>query len=391
MNTFEDGAYDARRLKALEDQGRAIKAAFARAGYEAVEPAVIQPADVFLNRSGEAMRRQMFVFSDISGEELCLRPEFTIPVCRIYLSQTKKKRAPMRLCYNGSVFRSEGAPVFKREFHQTGVEYIGDKNRERADAEVLSLAIKAIKAAGLKEFQITVGSLQLVWGFLEKLSLPAHWRARLRRHFSKPARFAGILESLASGAGSMDEKRRAIFTQVAGLNSEDARACVEDIFKREDISVLGGRSIEEIAERFLEQAADMKASPLPPNTVTMIEDFLSIRGPLEPALARVEALAARAEVVLDPEIKSFRRSLKGLKLPGGKPLLFAADLGRGIDYYTGFVFELRALRGGKKSRQGPIASGGRYDRLLGDLGAAKALPAVGCAIHSERLLDTRRS
>ena len=60
---------------------------------------------------------------------------------------------------------------------------------------------------------------------------------------------------------------------------------------------------------------------------------------------------------------------------------FAAVFGRKLEYYTGFVFQIEA----GERRHGPVAGGGRYDRLLSDIGAPHAVPAVGCAIHTERL------
>ncbi len=61
---------------------------------------------------------------------------------------------------------------------------------------------------------------------------------------------------------------------------------------------------------------------------------------------------------------------------------FAADFGRELEYYTGFTFQIDA-----ETKDGPItvAGGGRYDNLLSDMGAPSPIPAVGCAIHTDRL------
>ena len=64
--------------------GEALLALFQRAGYGMIEPPVLQPAELFLDLSGEEMRRRMFVTLDANGAELCLRPEYTIPVCRTH-------------------------------------------------------------------------------------------------------------------------------------------------------------------------------------------------------------------------------------------------------------------------------------------------------------------
>jgi ATP phosphoribosyltransferase regulatory subunit len=99
--------YDAGLLYELEEQAGAILTEFAQKRYTRVEPAVLQPAEIFLERSGEEIRRRTFAFADPSGRELCLRPELTIPVCRMHVEHGGK--FPARLSYNGLVFRHQPA------------------------------------------------------------------------------------------------------------------------------------------------------------------------------------------------------------------------------------------------------------------------------------------
>ena len=82
--------YDAALLDQLDTQAAAILGVFGKKNYARVEPPILQPADVFLDRSGEEIRRRTFVLNDPSGAELCLRPELTIPVCRMYLDANGK-------------------------------------------------------------------------------------------------------------------------------------------------------------------------------------------------------------------------------------------------------------------------------------------------------------
>src|SRR5690349_9586955 len=97
-------------------------ALFEREGYARLEPAVLQPAEVFLDLSGEDIRRRMFITQDSDGRELCLRPEFTIPVCRDHLRAAATE--PMAAyCYLGAVFRLR--PGETGEFRQAGIESIG--------------------------------------------------------------------------------------------------------------------------------------------------------------------------------------------------------------------------------------------------------------------------
>src|SRR6185503_15440065 len=92
-------------LKVLETQAEAILGAFRARGYVCEEPSVLQPADIFLDRSGEEIRRRTFTLTDPSGRELCLRPDLTIPICKMAVDSDA--RYPQRISYNGLVFRHQ--------------------------------------------------------------------------------------------------------------------------------------------------------------------------------------------------------------------------------------------------------------------------------------------
>src|SRR5262245_10397972 len=85
-----------------------LVSAYERSGYERAHPAILQPAEPFLDLSGEDIRGRMFLTAGQSGEELCLRPDFTIPVSRDYLSSATAGRA-QGFCYLGPVFRDRGS------------------------------------------------------------------------------------------------------------------------------------------------------------------------------------------------------------------------------------------------------------------------------------------
>jgi ATP phosphoribosyltransferase regulatory subunit len=91
MTVFVPGKSRAER-EALERQTAAVMAVFERAGFDHIAPDIIQPADIFLERSGEDIRARTFVFTDPSGAELCLRPDLTVPACRYHLSHAKNGR-----------------------------------------------------------------------------------------------------------------------------------------------------------------------------------------------------------------------------------------------------------------------------------------------------------
>ena len=117
---------------------------FAECGYAPVAPPVLQPVEPFLELSGEDIRRRIFVTQDGAGAELCLRPEFTIPVCRHH--QAARPGEAADYAYLGPVFRlAAGEPD---EFAQGGIESIGRADTPAADAEVLALALNGWRSSG---------------------------------------------------------------------------------------------------------------------------------------------------------------------------------------------------------------------------------------------------
>src|SRR5262245_22923583 len=85
----------------------ALLLSFAQAGYVRAEPAILQPAEPFLDLSGEDIRKSLYLTTDLTGEELCLRPDLTIPVARDYLASDRAGR-PAGFSYLGAVFRYRG-------------------------------------------------------------------------------------------------------------------------------------------------------------------------------------------------------------------------------------------------------------------------------------------
>jgi ATP phosphoribosyltransferase regulatory subunit len=142
--------------------------------------------------------------------------------------------------------------------------------------------------------------------------------------------------------------------------------------------------VDEIADRFLEQAALGGSASLPAETRALVERFLAIAGDPDEAAAELRALAADARLALDSALDLFERRTGFLAARGVEVsrIRFATGFGRGLDYYSGFVFELHDPAG---EMDGPLVAGGRYDGLLTRLGSATPIPAVGFAVWIERL------
>ena len=173
-----------------------------------------------------------------------------------------------------------------------------------------------------------------------------------------------------------------VLAALAGSDPKAAHHLVTDLLSIAGIEAVGGRSVAEIAERFLEQAALGGGKRLPQEIRALIERFLAVRGEPDEAAGELRALAADARISLEPALDLLETRTGFLAARGVdvRTLQFATAFGRGFDYYTGFVFELH-----DPSVKGPLIAGGRYDGLLARLGAREAIPAVGFATSIEEL------
>jgi ATP phosphoribosyltransferase regulatory subunit len=375
-------------IEALDALARQLAAAFARAGYERVEPAVIQPAELFLDVVGESLRARTYVFVDPDGAELCLRPDLTVPTCRLHLDRHPVARTPARYCYAGSAFRyqPEGADrAHPREFRQAGIESFAASDREQDDAAVLVLIVAALREAGLRDVRLKLGDLGLLTALIDALPMPERWRARLRHQLSRPEAFRAELARLASGAARGDAAPGDLIDRIDPGNPAGAEALVLEHLDQAGIELIGTRTVAEIAQHLVAEAADRRERPLPAETAALIESYVAVKAPARAAADRVGQLAARHGVDLGAALTAFARRLDlveqaGVSAAGAE---FSAEFGRNLDYYTGFVFELVAPGLGPRS---PVAGGGRYDNLLAEVGAPAGVPAVGASIHTERLL-----
>src|SRR6185312_8999612 len=239
-------------IEALETQAEAILGVLKARGYARVEPSVLQPAEIFLDRSGEEIRRRTFVLTDPSGRDLCLRPDLTIPVCRMHAERGGKY--PARLCYNGLAFRHQpGEPDRPAQFYQAGAELLGAKDRKATDIEIASVAIEAVQAAGLSQFDMKIGDLGLFSALIDALDVPVQWRGRLKRHFWRAGYFEELLHRLTTGATNDSQ---ALLAHLGGLPPAEARVAVEGLLDMVGEAPLGARTHEEIVERLIEKAAD---------------------------------------------------------------------------------------------------------------------------------------
>lgn len=352
---------------------------FAQAGYVRAEPAILQPAEPFLDLSGEDIRKSLYLTTDLSGEELCLRPDLTIPVARDYLASNRAGQ-PAGFSYLGPVFRYRSGQA--SEFLQAGIESFGRQDRAAADAETLALALEATAAFGVRDVEIRTGDVALFNALLDALDLYPVWRRRLVKDFHRKISLEQDLEGLARTTATTRSEYEGVLAALAGSDRKAALAFVTDLMSIAGTINVGGRTTAEIADRFLEQST-LKGGALPRDAITVLKRFLSISGNPDDAIAELRALTADAKLDLAGAIDQFESRIGFMAARGidVKNTRFSTAFGRGLDYYTGFEFELHHKGNGAE----PLVAGGRYDGLMTQLGSPAPIPAVGFSVWVDAL------
>jgi len=358
-----------------------------------IEPGQILDAENLLDLYGEDVRARAFVFDGPEGD-LCLRPDLTLSICRYHLVR-HPDLAEARYVATGPVFRRP-LPGDTRagQFRQIGCEWFGAADAASTDAEVFARTQAALIDAGC-DIEVTTGDLGILFSLIDAAPIPGRWRARLKRHVWRPHRFRALLHELSEG-GRKDAGRLAFLKALGGLAPDQARGAVAHMLDLSETAHVGLRTHEEISERFLEQAEDAQAHPLPPEILAAIEKAAALKAPCGDALDSLHAIARETGLALGPALERFERRLVALEHTGidAATLPFDGDFGRNLEYYDGFVFEIldRGLVAREGRRAAQLAGGGRYDSMLPAAARAFGTPvpaaagAIGTALRPEAIL-----
>lgn len=342
---------------------------------------VIQPAEPFLDMAGEDLRRRIFMTESETGESLCLRPEFTIPVCLRHIETATG--TPKRYSYLGEVFRQrrDGA----NEFYQAGIEDLGDKDIAAADARTINDAAAILKRLlPGRALVVTLGDQQVFEAVIAALGLPTGWQKRLVQAFGDTAQLQALLESLVS-----PKPMTGLDARVAGLLATGDEKVLVDyidtVMQETGYSTNASRAPQEIARRLREKLA-LAATRLPDESFELLKQFLSLQAPLSQASKTLSEFADKAKLKLEAALSAFDARVAALA-NGGIDLdtiTYGAAFGRPLDYYTGLVFEVSV-----KGETSVLAGGGRFDRLMTLLGAKDKIPAVGFSLWLDRIEAVR--
>jgi len=174
-----------------------LRSEFYKSGYDEIETPAYEYYDVFQGGVGSYMQESMIKFIDPKGRILVLRPDITVPIARV--AATKLGGGVKRLFYIQDSFScAEPAAGKAGQFTQAGVELIGDAAYQ-ADAEVIALAVRALKTAGLREFTIDIGQVAFFKGLINGLQCNDNQADELRH--AVDSKDIGAIESAAEKIG----------------------------------------------------------------------------------------------------------------------------------------------------------------------------------------------
>ena len=355
--------------------GAALLHHLVAAGYDPVDPPLLHAAGTFLDLGGEDIRARLYLTTDAAGVELCLRPEFTIPAARAYLASPAAGRPAAYSCC-GPVFRMRaGGPG---ELRQAGLESFGRADIAAADAEILALSLDAVERSGTRLRSVSLGDAGLVSSMLDAVGLPPLWQRRLKRGLER----GQGLDAVLRGAPARRPEHSGLLAALAGADGKDAHALVADLLSIAGITTVGGRSVGEIADRFLAQVAQGAAPDFGDERRQVLDAFFDVSGDPDRASGQLRALADDAGLDMRSALDLFDARTGFIAAQGVdlSRLAFRTAFARNLDYYTGFVFEAHGA-----DADGPVIGGGRYDRLCQALGSPSPIPAVGAAIWLDRL------
>ena len=346
-----------------------------------VDIPVIQPAEPFLDMAGEDLRRRIFLTESETGESLCLRPEFTIPVCSAHIGLNVA--TPRRYAYLGQVFRQrrEGG----NEFFQAGVEDLGEPDEASADARALSEARALIaQFVPAQHLSIILGDQSVFEAVVAGLGLPSGWQKRLVHAFGNEQALDAMIAKLANPEGAaLPDASVAGF--VASGDLDGLEAYIEEVMQETGYSTNASRSPAEIAARLISKQT-LDATRLSTGSLDALKAFLALDVPLDQAASALSGFAREAGLDIKVAQQAFEARLAALSARGEDlgAIRWRAAFGRPLDYYTGLVFEIST-----GADDLVLAGGGRFDRMMTLLGAQDPIPAVGFSLWLDRIETVR--
>lgn len=379
-----------RRLVIIHDR---LESFLDRRGYDVAATPILENTELFLRKSGGELASQMYSFTDPSGRQVSLRPEFTSSIVRQFIDGNLKGPMPQRWQYHGTIFRyednEEGSVASGGlEFQQLGAEIIG-ASTEIADAEVLATAVQGLTTLGVTGHKLRIGHMGVVNEMLAALGLSERARVFVVNSFDELRAGNDGIEAVRERATSLgllgEEHTRALSQLARDMATKDAEGMVEGFLAQGVMGLSGQRTPEEVFRRYLRKLKEGGMPEVVDAAIHFSAELVALSGPADRVRAKLGALVTRYgvdEAVLKP-IDKLLKSLSQYDLKG-VPIVLDLGMARGIAYYTGVVFDIDHT---KVKDRPSLGGGGRYDGLVRALGVEQDVPALGFAYSVDRIAE----
>jgi len=267
---------EANMLKFIENKARRVAELY---GYKEVVTPVVESYELLAAKAGEEVRSRMFVFKDLGGRDIALRPEFTASVARLVATTLRTEPKPLRLFSFGTVYRYDEPQKGRyREFWQSNYELMGS-NKPEGDAEILMLTDSLMEASGLKKYVFKVGHV-------------------------------GVLRGIFVQEGLEDTVQNAVMQRMDKKEYEVALKMVRDA------------GVSENCVNILQKLVKIKGSDI----FEIVEKMKAVVKGYDKAVSAVEDLNAILKLIVE----------SGCKMD----VVVDAGFARGLEYYTGMIFEV---------------------------------------------------
>ena len=291
-------------------------------GYQEIKTPLFEELSLFTTKSGEEIVDQLYNFKDKSDRDLTLRPEITAPVARLYLNELEKTAVkPIKLYYYGSCFRYERPQKGRfRQFWQFGCELIGAKTPQ-GEAEVIALCSDAIQSLGITTADVNINHLGIIRGLFRHFDISTETQREIMVVIDKGDKDL-LIESLSGDEPVIDnDKLNQILLKLIDLVG--------------DKSIIG--EVEELIAPYDE----------PKDALNELKELIDL-------------------------LESFKVENYTLNL----------GVARGLDYYTGIVFEIYVPELGAQKQ---ICGGGSYS--LVKVFGGQEVESTGFALGFDRLMN----
>ncbi len=358
-----------------------MRAVSLRYNYQEYEGPSLEPIELYQAKSGDELLGEVYHVYDSEDRHLVLRPEQTPTLAKMLAREQQRYSRPIRWFSIPRLFRDEGVQRGRtKEFWQLNVDILGEKS-VAADAEVIALAIDIIKECGVdpQKFNVLVNHRSLLNTYLESLGV----------------------ENPSAVIQTIDRKMKYIqswvISDLISKGMEESKARNESMLIRKLLNASG------------DYLAKLK-NELPDEYTSYLEDFetierdvmssefkkLGIDDQTSEKILKMTAIKGRKEEFFDSlgtidfpeesqsaigELKTLAEFLEGFGVLDS--VLFDLSLARGLDYYTGIVFEAFDASGDIVRA---LCGGGRYDDLVQVLGG-QPLTGVGFGMGDVALLE----